>query len=257
MRGALALLLSAAIGSVEAGTAALLIDDLGNNRGLARRALALPPPVAVAVLPGSPYARDVARAAHRAGSDVVVHLPMEASGVTPAAGTLRSDMAPAEFRAHVDAALAAVPRAIGVNNHMGSGLTRERLSMDRLMHQLAARGGLLFIDSRTTADSHAAAAARSAGLAVAHRDVFLDHDRDPAAIAGQVRRWLERARNHGCALAIAHPHPETLEVLERMLPRADDVRRVGLRTYVERCGTPAMRPGGAGLRAEGPGSARR
>lgn len=243
----LALLLGAAAATAEAGTAALLIDDLGYDRFLARRVLALPPPVAVAVLPDAPYSRAIARAAGRAGTDVLVHLPMEAEQVAPATGTLRVDMDTAAFHSRVAHALAAVPGAIGVNNHMGSRLTGERAPMDRLMRQLAAAGsGLVFIDSRTTADSRAEAAARAAGVGVARRDVFLDNVREPAAIAGQVRRWIERARGSGCALAIAHPYPETLRVLERVLPRADDIRRVDLRTYIARCGTPA--DGGASWR---------
>lgn len=240
MRWALGLLLGAAAASASAGTAALLIDDLGYSRSLARRALALPPPVAVAVLPDAPYSRDIARAADRAGTDVLVHLPMEAAATAPTAGMLRADMDAATFRDRVAAALEAVPGAIGVNNHMGSRLTGEHAAMARLMRQLAAADGhLMFVDSRTTAATRAEAAARDAGVGVARRDVFLDNVREPGAIAGQVRRWLEQARRSGCALAIAHPYPETLRVLERVLPRADDVQRVDMRTYVARCGTPA------------------
>lgn len=240
MRRLAGLLLAVASATADAGTAALLIDDLGYSRPLARRALALPPPVNVAVLPHAPHSRQIAEAAVRAGSDVLVHMPMEARGEVPAPEMLRSGMAADDFRGRVSRALRAVPGAVGLNNHKGSRLTGEAEPMERLMRQLAAAPQpLLFIDSRTAAGSLAEASARRAGLGVARRDVFLDHDREAPAIEAQVRRWLHRARTTGCALAIGHPYPETLAVLERILPRADDVRRVNLRTYVRECGSPA------------------
>lgn len=239
-RAATALALSLAAVSAQAGTVALIIDDLGYSAERARRALALPPPVAVAILPQTPYAERIARAAGRAQTDVIVHLPMEASGQTPGGRMLRTDMAANRFRARVREALAAVPGAMGVNNHMGSRLTGAIEPMGWLMNELAAATQrLAFIDSRTTHRSRAAEAARSAGVAAAERDVFLDHERRPGAIERQVERWFARARREGCALAIGHPRPDTFAVLERMLPRAQGVERVDLATYIERCGNPA------------------
>lgn len=238
------LVLSPLAGSAEASaTVALVIDDLGYDRGAARRALALPPPVAVAVLPGAPHARSIARAARRAGTDVLVHLPLHGSAAAEESAALHAGMADERLRQGVRAALDAVPGAIGLNNHQGSAFTADLGAMRAVMDVLAARSRpLLFIDSRTTAATRAEAAARLAGVPVARRHVFLDHHRGADAIAAAVRDWLARARRDGCALAIGHPRPQTLRVLERLLPRADDVDRVGLRTYIERCGRNA--PGG-------------
>ena len=111
---------------------------------------------------------------------------------------------------------------------------------EKLMAELkAAPRPLLFLDSRTTPETVAEAAAIRAGLGTTARDVFLDNDPSPAAIERQLHDWLRRARTTGCALAIGHPYPQTLATLERLLPRVQDVRRVGLREYVEICGTPA------------------
>ncbi len=221
-------------------TVALIIDDLGYDRASARRALALAPPVAVAVLPRAPHTARIARAARRAGTDLLVHLPMAGSSEAMETGALHAGMTRLHMRLAVSGALDAVPGAIGVNNHQGSALTADRAAMTAVMEVLAARDRrLLFIDSRTTAATQAEAAARSAGIPVARRHVFLDHTRDPGAIGAAVRDWLARARRRGCALAIAHPRAETLRILERLLPRADDVDRVDLQTYVERCGSNA------------------
>lgn len=235
----LTVLLSAA---AHGATAALVIDDLGYNRERARRALALPPPFAVAVLPQAPYSRLVASAAVRSGVELLVHLPMQGHGDQPPRMGLHGGMSDDELRAGLRAALEGVPGAIGMSNHMGSVLTRDRRAMTVLMRALRSspQGPLVFLDSRTTAETVAESAAVRAGIGTAARDVFLDHDRDPTAIERQLQRWLGRAQRTGCALAIGHPYPETLAVLERLLPRIRGVRRVGLRKYIETCGTPAV-----------------
>lgn len=227
----------------EAGTVTLVIDDLGYNREQARRALALPPPVTAAVLPNAPYTRQIAAAANRAGIGMIVHMPMQGHEDKRHPGLLHAGMDETALRLRVRAGLAEIPGAIGLNNHMGSVLTTNHAAMDVLMRELkASPGALLFLDSRTTAESVAHAAAARAGLATVERDVFLDHDIDSAAIERQFERWLAKARGSGCALAIAHPHPETLAVLERLLPHVQGVQRVGLAEYVRQCGRPAASP---------------
>lgn len=224
-------------------TVALVIDDLGYSRELARRALALPPPVTAAVLPHAPYSGRVVAAANRAGIELLLHLPMQGSEAHAQPGLLRSDMNEAGFRRRIREGLAAVPGAIGLNNHMGSILTADSEAMELLMEELgAASAPLLFLDSRTTPESVAYTAATRAGIAATRRDVFLDHEVDSAAIERQVDYWLAQARATGCALAIAHPHRQTLLVLERRLPQMKGVQRVGLAEYVRRCGHPASPP---------------
>lgn len=235
------MLLALGIGQTAAApTAALIIDDLGHNRESARRALALPPPFAVAILPHAPHTGAIARAARRAGTDILVHLPMEAERGPAAPNALLSDMDDATLRSRLERAVESVPGAVGVNNHQGSGLTARASVMEIVMRELAERSPpLLFIDSRTTAATEAETAARDAGVAVARRNVFLDHRKGEDAIARATEAWLERARESGCALAIAHPRPDTMRVLEKKLPRAEGVERVNLATYIERCGNPA------------------
>lgn len=241
VRCALLLLLAfAATPAAASPTVALIIDDLGYDRTSARRALALPPPVAVAVLPHAPHTAAIARAARRAGTDVLVHLPMETAGGLADPHALLGSMDDTVLRRRVRRAIDAVPGAIGLNNHQGSGLTARRPAMEVVMAVVARRyPSMLFVDSRTTAASQAESAARDAGIPAARRHVFLDHRKGAEAIAAAARTWLERARRDGCALAIGHPRPDTMRVLERMLPRATGVERVDLATYIQRCGAPA------------------
>lgn len=240
--GLLVVLLAALTGTdARAATVALVIDDLGYNRERARRALALPPPITAAVLPDSPHAGLIARSAAQSGIELLVHLPMQGRSDLASPGALHPDLTEQQLRERLRSALDDVPGAIGINNHMGSVLTADRAAMTLLMRELrAASRSLIFIDSRTTAETVAEAIAIEAGVATAARDVFLDHDPDPVAIERQLHHWVRRAQTSGCALAIAHPHPATLETLERLLPRMRGVRRVGLREYVENCGVPAV-----------------
>ncbi len=91
--------------------------------------------------------------------------------------------------------------------------------MMRVMADLAGRG-MVFVDSLTSARSVAAATARSAGIPAASRDVFLDDDQSEAAIARQLAQLERIARTSGTAIAIGHPYPATLAVLDRWIPQA-------------------------------------
>ncbi|RME33983.1 MAG: divergent polysaccharide deacetylase family protein [Gammaproteobacteria bacterium] len=207
---------------------ALLIDDMGYRLEEGEAALGLPGPLAYSFLPYTPHARALAEQARALGREILLHLPMEAERDNHllGPGALLGSMDRARIEQTLEADLAALPPVIGVNNHMGSRLTREPMPMHWLMEGLRRHGGLIFIDSRTTAATVAATVARQYGLAQLSRDVFLDNRDDPAAIREQFRRWLRRAWLHGHSLAIAHPRPATLAVLALELPR---LRQHGVR----------------------------
>lgn len=193
----------------------IVIDDLGYNLPRDRRLLAMPRPLVLAVLPESPHATEYAREARQAGHSVLLHMPM-----APADGPYawHPGMPVDKLRTRLDQALARVPQAIGLNNHMGSRMTVERPAMAWLMHELQQRH-LLFLDSRTIAASVAAPEARRIGLASASRDIFLDDKIDARLIAEQYQRGLAMARRKGSAIMIGHPHAATLDLLQRELPR--------------------------------------
>jgi hypothetical protein len=128
-------------------------------------------------------------------------------------------MAPAELARATREALDAVPGAVGVNNHMGSRLSADRASMAAILGVIGERG-LYFLDSRTSAESVAFAAARELDIPAAERQVFLDPDPRAEAVRYQFRRLLAAARERGAAIAIGHPHPATLAVLEEEVPLA-------------------------------------
>ena len=203
-----------------------MIDDLGNTRA-GRRAVSLPGPLTVAVLPFTPFASQLAHDAHANGKQVLVHLPMQSMrGHSLGPHGLSIGLTRSEFQRRVRDALRSVPFARGVNNHMGSRLTADPEPMRWLMSILSEQPDWLFLDSRTTHLTVAAETARQSGVAVVSRDVFLDNDRRPREIQRRLRQALSLARRRGHAVAIGHPHAETLGVLEQELP---EIRRQGVR----------------------------
>ena len=145
---------------------------------------------------------------------------MEPAGIAdPGPDALLVGMAPAEIRLRLAKAFDSVPGAIGLNNHMGSRFTSDAAAMASVIDVVASRG-LMILDSMTTPASVVGQLARPLGVPSGARDVFLDNDRDPAAIARQFAEAERIARNTGLAVAIGHPYDETIEAIARWLPEA-------------------------------------
>jgi polysaccharide deacetylase 2 family uncharacterized protein YibQ len=123
-----------------------------------------------------------------------------------------------ELQKRLNAAFKMVPYTAGINNHMGSRMTAQPAAMAWLMADLQQRHKF-FVDSRTSAQTVAAAEAQKTGLASVSRDVFLDDERTEAAIFTQLQTAISLAQKQGSAVVIGHPYPQTLTVLERELPR--------------------------------------
>ncbi|MGA7801730.1 MAG: divergent polysaccharide deacetylase family protein, partial [Gammaproteobacteria bacterium] len=212
----------------------IIIDDLGYRLDTGEQATRLPGPVACAILPRSPHAGVLARLAHQHGKEVILHLPMQSEDygrLDP--GGLTLHMTRREFLHTLAQDLADVPYVSGVNNHMGSLLTQHPGDMAWLMRALARRG-LFFVDSRTTRRTVAEQVALETGLPTTRRNVFLDDSRDPDAIRAQFFRLLVLARRDGSAVAIGHPYPHTMAVLQRELPQLQlyGVRLVPVRRLI-------------------------
>ncbi len=227
-RGWLAALLLCIAPLTDAGMnaprVAIIIDDLGYQMAAGRRALALPGAVALAFLPGTPQGARLARLAHEGGKEVLLHLPLQAAteahhaDETLDAVGIHLDMNRDQVRSAFATALESVPHATGINSHRGSLLTRHPGHMQWLMEEILARGGLFFVDSYTTHKSVALEIADEHDVAAVKRDVFLDPDRSPETVRREFERLIRLAERRGAAVAIGHPHDETLELLERELP---------------------------------------
>ncbi len=202
---------------------AIIIDDLGYRVDAGRRAIALPGPITYGVIPGSPAAGRLALHAHESGKEVLVHLPLQANTDEnlhePV--SIELDMSRERVRAVFADALDAVPHAVGVNGHRGSLLTRHPGHMRWLMEEIRARENLFFVDSYTTHHSVALQIAAEAGVDAVKRDVFLDPDKDPETVAREFERMKRLATRRGQVVAIGHPYPATLALLEAELPHLE------------------------------------
>lgn len=100
---------------------------------------------------------------------------------------------------------------------MGSAMTSSLYGMLKVMQSLE-RYNLYFLDSMTIGNSQAMRAAQGTGVKVIKRKVFLDDTQNEADIRVQFNRAVQLARRNGSAIAIGHPHPSTVRVLQQMLP---------------------------------------
>lgn len=214
----LLLLIASSAALAEPARLAIIIDDIGYNLAQSERAARLPGQFTLAVLPFTPYGNQVARLAHERGKELMLHQPMSNLKDMPLGkGALTNGMAREAVQTTLRANLASLPLVRGVNNHMGSKLTQDAQAMDWVMSELAARQ-LYFIDSRTSPLTRAQKAAEQSGVPNSKRDVFLDDVIEPGEIRRQLDRAFQLAHKQGSALAIGHPYPATLQLLENIQP---------------------------------------
>lgn len=197
----------------------IIIDDLGNRLKLGKRAIRMPGQLTYSILPYTPGAKRLAEFAKQHNKEIMLHLPMESDNGRPLGyGGLYQCMTRRDFRDTLLRNIKAIPYAKGVNNHMGSLLTRSKTMMSWLMADLARLEDIYFVDSVTTRDSQTLGQAQQHGVKHTRRNIFLDHSEDAASIRKQWRRLIKRARDKGSAVAIGHPRPQTIAVLEELLP---------------------------------------
>ena len=197
---------------------AIVIDDIG-YRYSDRHALTLPGNVTFSILPHTPYGKKLALKANNMQHDVLLHIPMESkNGKRLGPGALTSAMNEENIRESLSLSFNEIPFAIGINNHMGSHLTQLYQPMAWTM-QFLKDNQLLFLDSKTSAQSQAEQAAIDFGVPVRNRHVFLDNQLTDQYISQQFSELIAQALKHKIAIAIAHPHPETIKVLAQLIPK--------------------------------------
>jgi len=197
---------------------AIVIDDMGLDRPRSMRAVDLPAPLTLSYLP---YGKDLSgqtAVARFKGHELMVHLPMEPSGsADPGPEALKTDLDERELRRRIAANLSHFDSYVGVNNHMGSKFTAYRPGMEIVIDEMKKRG-LLFLDSRTSAQSVGAELASASGVPNASRNIFLDDVMSADNVWHQLGEVEKAAKRNGYAIAIGHPHDNTLDALAQWLP---------------------------------------
>lgn len=190
---------------------AIIIDDVG-FAAQAKEIKRLPFKVTPSIFPPArfnPQSHHLAREF----PFFMVHLPLEAHNFYQKEHEwlLASDTKE-RMRRKIRAIKRDFPRLQYLNNHTGSLFTASRPAMERFLEVLEEEG-ITFIDSRTTPQTKAPEIFAQKGRFLLSRDVFLDHERSIAYVRSQLQEAVKIAKERGYAVAIGHPHAETLRVL--------------------------------------------
>jgi polysaccharide deacetylase 2 family uncharacterized protein YibQ len=186
------------------GVLVIVIDDAGNNLASLDAFLRFPGPLTIAVLPQLPHSAEAARRIRSAGKEVILHQPMEAlGGQNPGPGAVFAGMRSEEIRRIVNRNLDEIWPVAGLNNHEGSRVTMDQESMETVL-SLCRERGILFLDSRTTAETAGPKAAKKLGIKIGERDIFLDNSQDRDSMLYYLNSGLRRAEEKGAAVMIGH-----------------------------------------------------
>jgi polysaccharide deacetylase 2 family uncharacterized protein YibQ len=144
---------------------------------------------------------------------------MEAiGGQNPGPGAIYVGMTAPEIRAVLERNIAEIGPVTGMNNHQGSKVTMNEAAMETIL-AFCREHGLYFVDSRTTAETTAPAAARRLGIKIGERDVFIDNIQEKSSMIRYIDEGLVRAERRGQAFMIGHTwSPELAPVLSELYP---------------------------------------
>ncbi|MDZ7724561.1 MAG: divergent polysaccharide deacetylase family protein [candidate division KSB1 bacterium] len=203
---------------------ALIIDDFGYTMSNAALAfLKLDAAITVSVIPGLNSSSKAADVANLYEKEVLVHMPMEPKNaefdLTPF--TLTTDMQAGEISMRIKTALAELPTAVGMNNHMGSKATENEKVMQTILLTLKSRNKF-WIDSRTSQKSIAYALARELGVPSAQNNIFLDARETDEFIRNQLLLAGRMARKNGSAIAIGHVKMQTFDAIKDIIPKLQE-----------------------------------
>lgn len=209
---------------------AIIIDDVAfpaDVRRIERTGL----PLTMSFMPPTPRHPTSAKLAAKQPY-YMVHFPLEAMHFSSEeAHTLHVGDSEQVIDARVAEIQKLFPKARFVNNHTGSKFTADQTSMEYLIHALNARG-IRFIDSRTTAQTAVPDIMKRLGRPYYYRDTFLDNTADADAVKKQVEKAVMRAKKYGFAIAIGHPHSETMAGIVAAKAALAEVQVVPIGTLV-------------------------
>jgi len=195
---------------------AIIIDDIGNDLKPVKELLKINADLTFAIMPLCAHTGEAAEMLHRAHRETLLHLPMEPDSYPrekPGKGALFTDMNNEELIFQLEKDIAAVPYITGVNNHMGSKFMIDEKKLTLIFNKLK-KNNLFFVDSRTSPNTKAFAAAKKVGLPVAARKIFLDNSRDYNEIYNNLITIAEKKDDDvSPVIIIGHPHPETIRAI--------------------------------------------
>ena len=203
---------------------AIIIDDVSVKSHVnAIKSLGMP--LTMSFLPPSKARPNSAKLASQEDF-YMVHLPMEAQSYSAEEPlTLRIHDSQQIISSRIEEVKRLFPKVKYINNHTGSKYTSNEVAMNRLIFAFN-KNNISFVDSRTTADTKAPKVLKNFGLKYVSRDVFLDHHMDKPYIKSQIKKAIKIAKSEGIAIAIGHPHANTILALHESKKLLKDVELV-------------------------------
>lgn len=197
---------------------AIVIDDWGYHSGSLEIIKKIKVPLTCAVLPNLKHSGFSAYELNKLGFEIILHLPMAPKeNFRLENNTINSKMSAKQIRDILDEGLASVIYAKGISNHMGSKITEDK-NISSIILAEAKNRNLYFLDSFVTAKSACKEISEKTGTRFAKRDIFLDHQDNPAYIKSQLIKLKKMAEKKHTIVAIGHDRKNTLTVLSEMLP---------------------------------------
>lgn len=199
---------------------AIIIDDIAFIRQY-HKIMQLPFKVTPSIFPkgkASPNTPNIAKIA----PFYMIHLPLEALNFHQKGHHLLLSTDTKEtIEGKIKTLKKDFPNLTYVNNHIGSKFTQNERAMKFLLEALNQEG-ITFVDSRTIPSVtrkyyqyHPKESFNACqNIPFLERDVFLDNELDVEKITANLMKAVKIAKTKGYAIAIGHPHKETLLALQ-------------------------------------------
>ena len=215
---------------------AIVIDDFGSeDRTGVDDILSLNIPLTCAIMPGMKNSSSDAETAYSLGHEVILHMPMEASVKLPDSWygpkVIRNYFSKEQAVSLLDECLKSIPHAVGVNIHMGTGISRNKELLSAMMNYLKDKN-MYFLDSKTVEDSMCPVSANETGMSLLVRDVFIENHNDHslAFTTKSMQNAKTIAKEKGYAIVIGHVGPEGgINTISAIKNSIDEFRKEGIK----------------------------
>ncbi len=200
---------------------AIVIDDMGYDKELAMKFASLDLPLAFSFLPDAPFGKELSEYMGKKGYTIMVHMPSEPMDYpkdNPGRYAIYVSTSKKRTFFLLQRACRRIKWAIGLNNHMGSRILRDKRHLDYIMEFLRSRH-MFFVDSATVKDSLGCREAHRFNVLCARRRVFLDNKKSVSYIKHQIEVALRMLKKRDDVVAIGHCNLETYLALKQMRNR--------------------------------------
>jgi len=200
---------------------AFVVDDLVEDNYWVEDLLSFPYTLNVSIIPTS-HTKDLAYKFVEKGWEIMMHLPMESITYPKDAKYLTSEAIMSGMsEEEIDKIVSLHLKRFGdtkiywVNNHMGSKVTGDDESMEKVL-RVFKKYGLSFLDSKTIINSVGKKVGNKVGVPVLENMLFIDHENQEDRIKQRFAQAIKIAEKRGWGIFIFHLRPKTIKVLKEL-----------------------------------------